>query len=113
MASPDYNGWWRTKGLMFIALAAWYMSDVVPAGWKPAFKALGFAAFSADCALGWIKAALWRRTAVILIAVVSVVAEFAPRMPALIALLALFAFWGVSFWKYSEPGTIVLSIPRS
>jgi hypothetical protein len=100
--------------LIFAALVASWMSDVVPpVGWKPAFLALGFALFSADCALGWIKTPRWKLITAIAVAVVGVVAAFAPRMPALFALLALFAFWGVSLWRNSEPGTIVLSIPRS
>jgi hypothetical protein len=113
MTSPGYDGWWRTKRLMVLALAAWYMSDVVPVGWKPLFKALGFALFSADCALGWIKTSSGRAAALTVTTLCSVLATFAPRLPALVGLLALGVFWGVSFWKYSEPGTIVLSIPRS
>ena len=116
MASLDPSGsWWRNKGLMVVAIAAIWMSSEVPAveWWKPAFMALGFAAFSADCALGWIKPFRSKALALTAITLVSVVAEFAPRPSRLFALLALFLFWGVSLWRNSEPGTIVLSIPRS
>jgi len=100
--------------LTFIALAAWYISDIVPpVGWKPAFKALGFALFSADSALGWIKTAWWRAAALTMTTVCSMVAVFAPRLPALIALLAVVAFWFVSFWKHSEPGVIRASVTRA
>jgi hypothetical protein len=108
MVSPDHKGWWRKKGLMFIALAAVWTSGVVPAvGWKPAFLAMGLAVFSADCALGWIKPPRWKALALTATALVSIAAEFGPRTSRLFALLALFAFWGVSLWRNSEPGTIV------
>jgi hypothetical protein len=99
---------------MYVALAAAWMSGVVPAvGWKPALLALGFAVFSADCALGWITPPRWRALALCATALVSIVAEFGPRTSRLFALLALFAFWGVSLWRNSEPRTIVLSIRKS
>jgi hypothetical protein len=112
--APDQKGWWRTHGLMLIVIAAGWTSSVVPAvGWKPAFLALGFAVFSADCAFGWIRTPGWRAAALTMTMVCSVVAAFAPRLPALIALLAVGAFWVLSFWKYSEPGVIRASVTRA
>jgi len=75
--------------------------------------ALGFAAFSADCALGWIKPFRWRVLALTAIALVSIVAEFAPRPSRLVALLTLFLFWGVSLWRNSEPDLIRASVTRA
>jgi hypothetical protein len=115
MATSARDGSWWSRELMYIALAALWTSSAVPAvgWWRPAFMALGFAVFTSDCALGWIASSRWKAPALTAIALVSALAEFAPRPMRLVALLALFAFWGVSLWRNSEPGRIVLSIPKS
>lgn len=97
MTSLHENGWWRTKGLLLVAVAAGLASGFVPStGWKPACQALVLAALCADYAFGWIKTLRARAAILIATALLSAVAFFAPPIPASVAFLALGTFAVVS-----------------
>jgi hypothetical protein len=90
MTSLHENGWWRTRGLLLVAVAAGLASGFVPpVGWKPACQALVFAALWADYALGWIKTVRALVATLIGTALLSVLGFFAPPIPASLAFLTL------------------------